>query len=128
MNIWNIFLRRKKIPGNRRRHPRVQDRNLVRYLPSGNTSSEYLANLINLSESGVQFISAFILRPGTALSMVINLGQEGHQIAASARVVWAKKIPHTEACRAGAEFTAISEEGRLLIRHFVERCLNAAAA
>ena len=127
-NVWNIFLRRKKVRVNRRRHPRARDCNLVRCLPSDHTPREYLANLVNLSESGLQLFSALILEPGMGLQILINLGQTGRQIPALARVVWAKKSQDSQACRAGAEFTILLEEDRLLIRHFVEACLRRAAA
>ena len=126
-HIWNIFFQKKEIQVHRRRHPRAKNYNLVRCLPSRNSEREHLANLINLSESGLQLLSAFILHPGTILTMVINLGQENRQIEASTRVVWAKKIRHTEACRAGLEFVRIEDEDRCVIRDFVERCLRGMA-
>ena len=78
-------------PVNQRNAPRLQSRNLVRFLRSDDMPQETMSNLLDLSATGLRFACNHKLSIGMILNLVINLPERKHQIPALGRVVWCRK-------------------------------------
>ncbi len=117
-----VSLKDRLLGKNRRAAPRTHSRNLVKHQPRDFSSSEFISNLVDLSETGVQFSFRFKMKTGTILNMVLNLAEEGRDMPILGRVVWVRPFEgRSSGYRVGVSFLDISEEDRESLRRIVRR-------
>lgn len=117
---FNFLSRKAVYQPSRRNAVRVKSFQLLKCLRSDDTPREILANLSNLSETGLQFFSAHSIKPGCLLKMVINFPEAERQIPVTGKVAWQTRIRGSEgAYRTGVAFVSMNFEDRELIRGFV---------
>lgn len=123
--MFNFFFfgKRKKIR-NQRKSPRKHTRNLI----SVELPHRHILNLVNISETGLQFSSPQKLKKDQTVSLTVNLAEVGAQIQVLARVAWSKRFAEAgpQVYRIGVSFVELSREAVLLIRHFVSPSAQAA--
>jgi Tfp pilus assembly protein PilZ len=71
---------------------------------------------LNLSESGLHFISKDPLESGAGLALELEAPQIGDKIHASGRVVWCRKSTEHEAHHVGVELGSISKSSRVRLK------------
>ncbi len=105
---------------NRRIAPRARSRNLVKHQLEGNP--EFLSNLVDLSETGLQFSFRYKMKVGTVLTMTLNLAEDNENIPVLGRVVWVKPFEgRSSGFRVGVTFLDISFHGQEAIRRIIRR-------
>lgn len=104
----------------RRHHRYAYDGSLV-YRRLGPDST---GRIRNLSEGGLMVELPEGLVPGTALDLVLTLGD--HPIRAEAEVVWAQELPTTPAgsYRHGVKFTRFELQDRLTWAVFIAKAFG----
>ncbi|MDD5218489.1 MAG: PilZ domain-containing protein [Candidatus Omnitrophica bacterium] len=103
----------------RRQHARVKTCNLVKEVNHA-PSHDRIANLIDLSEGGFQFVSSAWIPSRKIFTAVINLAEKNKQIPVIVKVVWSRMVRRqTVVCRAGVSFLKIADDDRQVIRDYV---------
>jgi len=90
-------------------------------VPLMDERKETLSNsrTIDISRTGVGFISARFLPINSKLMVELALSREEHPVLVQGRVKWIEKIPHTPNFRIGMNFSDISSETQSRIeQHF----------
>ncbi len=74
---------------------------------------------IDISRTGVGFISARFIPINSKLMVELALSREEHPVLVQGRVKWVEKIPHTPSFRIGMNFSDISVDAQSRIeQHF----------
>jgi hypothetical protein len=76
-----------------------------------------MANLLDLSESGLQFASRHPMRRNKTITLEINLAELNRQVQVMGRIVWSKVAG--DIYRVGVAFTEVSEESSEILHHYV---------
>ncbi len=104
----------------KRQEPRVKTSNVMKVTSINGTPKEHLSNLIDISESGIQFLSRDPLEAGHLLEIVMNIPQKKVEIPVMAKVSWVKPGERKSlGYRVGAVFTQVNPMDKTLIRDFV---------
>ena len=118
---FQVFSGKPAYQPSRRVAPRVQSLNLLKCLRSDDMPLEMIANFVNLSETGLQFMSPRVIKPGSLLKMVINLGEQDRQMTVTGRTAWQGRIRGSkDVYRTGVVFLSMADEDRQAIRWFVK--------
>lgn len=93
----------------------MSNRNLVAI----DFSERKVFNLIDISETGLQFSSAKDFTKKEILILTINLAEADTQIQAVSRVAWSREIIYkkTKTYRIGVSFIELSQQARQVIRN-----------
>jgi len=112
----------------RRKNKRYGVKNsTVRYLRAGalsflaNYSDRYL--LLNISESGLHFITRDQLPVGGALKIQLEFPTLDNPIKVKGKVIWDVKSKEHNAYRTGVKITSISDKGKRFLRHVLDNTL-----
>ncbi len=109
---------------NRRNAPRAKSRNLMKCLRSDDTPKEFVANLCNLSETGLQFFSGYKIQPGSLLKIALNLAEKEKVISVVGKAAWLTRMRgQQDVYRVGVAFLSLAEEDREHLRSFVKTVL-----
>jgi Tfp pilus assembly protein PilZ len=104
-----------------RKHPRLRAFNLIKFTLSDGTQYESLSNVVNLSESGLQFTCYEALHPDQMIRMLISIPHANKEVPVKGKLVWVRKDKARRGVFvAGVQFQDISDENRQLIREMVE--------
>lgn len=104
-----------------RKHPRLRVFNLIKFTLSDGTHYETISNIVNLSETGLQFTLYEELPPGQTLKMLISVPHANKEIPIKAKLVWCRKDKNRRGVFvAGVKFDAISDEHQGLLREMVQ--------
>lgn len=119
----SIF-KRKKEANNRRKHIRVNNRNLVAI----DHPERKVFNLIDISETGLQFSSSQPFESKEVLNLTVNLAEADIQFRALSRVAWTREIIYkkTKVYRVGLTFIELSQQARQIIRQLSHPIAKAA--
>jgi hypothetical protein len=109
----------------KRSHQRTGCRFLVRYFGEGLQHGHKLTNLMDVSESGVQFSSKHKFKKKSVLQLTINFPEMRRDINVMARVVWTRglvsKHHSNSGHRIGATFINILPEDRQVLSRYVNK-------
>lgn len=86
-----------------------------------NFSPRYL--ILNMSESGLHFITKNELKEGAVLALRIQAPPLEEPIGARARVIWCRKSSEHNAFRVGMQFTALSADERLRLKGVLDNAI-----
>ena len=102
----------------RRISPRIKSYNLLKYSYQSGAQNEWISNLKDISEGGVQFNSRGMLQKDAVLKLLINVAEANRQIEVMAKTVWTQceKARGTIIHHVGATFLNINERDRMMIR------------
>lgn len=102
----------------RRSYKRIRSYNLVKYALKSGFENNWISNLKDISEGGVQFNARNTVDQNSILKISINLGEFNHQVDALAKAVWVKseRVRGALVHHVGACFLDIRESDRLMIR------------
>jgi hypothetical protein len=110
----------KRYTVEKRNEPRTKTSNLLKFKPQGEGSQERVSNLIDLSESGLQFYNRESMELDTVLHLVINIPEKKIEIPAVVKVIWARPAKHGRLGYCiGVSFLEIGERDKNLVREFV---------
>ena len=87
----------------------------------GSFSEKYL--VLNISESGLFFMSRKELVVGQKISVKFGINGEEQRLHAAAEVVWVKKSDEHNAHRLGLKFTSISRKNRKRLKTMLDGAL-----
>ena len=125
VGLFRWFSSQKTPFVDRRQYPRIRTANLIKILKLDSEEVSSLSNLVNISEGGIQMMSPRRIPAQAHFWAVLNLAEKDTQIPVEGRVVWSKKSEKGNASyRAGVEFTDLGDEGRTVIRKYVEDTLS----
>lgn len=111
----------KKTSGTRK-HPRLKAFNLIKFSLSNGASYESLSNVVDISETGLQFTCYEELQPDQEIHMVIHIPHANEEAPVDGRLVWVKKLQTPRGVYvSGVHFHKISERHRELIREMIEK-------
>jgi hypothetical protein len=116
--LFSFLFRKSRQPDYDRRHkPRQKTRNLI----SIDAPHTMVLNLVNISESGLQFSSPVKLKREHILTLNINLAEQCAKIQALGQVVWIKRFSKTDSrmYRVGIHFMGLNKEDSAAIRRFI---------
>ena len=117
----NVFSRKPVYQPSRRNAVRVKSHQLLKCLRSDDMPHEILANLVNLSETGLQFFSSYVIKRGSLLKMVIHFPEAERQISLMGKAAWQGRIHGVPGVyRTGVSFISMDFEDREWLRHFVQ--------
>ncbi len=97
----------------RRHHTRKKTHNLL----SLDAQKSELLNLINISETGIQFHSREKIKKNKILRLVINLAEINSEISVIGRVVWCKRSP--KLYRVGIHFLELNPSLTSVLRQYL---------
>jgi len=112
--------KKKKDLGDRA-HPRLKAFNLIKFTLSDGTHYESISNIINISETGLQFTTYEQLAPGQPLRMLISIPHANKEVPIKANLVWIRKDKVRKGIfLAGVRFEKIEDSHRELIREMIQ--------
>ena len=115
-------LKDKLLGRNRRHAARTRSRNLVKHKLAEPSNPEFLSNLVDLSESGLQFSFRYKMKIGTVMNMTLNLAEDNENIPVLGKVAWVKPFDgRSSGFRVGVTFLDISFQGQETIRRVIRR-------
>ncbi len=119
------FLKPKSVyKPNRRNAPRANARNLMKCLRGDDVPKEFVANLTNLSETGIQFTSGYLIQKGALLKIMLNVPEKHRVISALGKCAWVAKVRgHQGVYRIGAAFITLAAEDRESLRELVKEII-----
>lgn len=79
--------------------------------------------LLNVSECGCHFITKDPLEPGAKLSIEIEAPKLPKTIAATGRVIWARRSEDVKAFRVGVEFTNMPQRSKVLLKGLLDNAI-----
>ncbi|HTL47288.1 MAG TPA: PilZ domain-containing protein [Verrucomicrobiae bacterium] len=104
-----------------RKHPRLKAFNLIKFTLSDGTQYESLSNVVNISESGLQFTCYEHLLPDQMIRMLISIPHANKEVPVKGKLVWVRKDKMRRGVYlAGVQYLDISDENRELIREMVQ--------
>jgi hypothetical protein len=93
-------------------------------IPHSLFSGESPAYLIlNMSETGIHFITKESLQVGTVLRLNRGAPNLDNRISTKARVIWVRKSEEHDAYRVGVEFTKISRKSKSLLKNVIDNAI-----
>ncbi|MCB9800488.1 MAG: PilZ domain-containing protein [Candidatus Omnitrophica bacterium] len=125
--------RSKRIPSSqdRRRYPRLETHNLMRVLNVNSQPAQDVMNLVDISESGFQFLNTRRYPASTVLRVIVNVRQIDQQIPMKVKLVWSHPIrlkvvwnqalanSNGSGSHAGASILEMSQEDRRLLKEYI---------
>ena len=106
---------------NRRNAPRAKSRNLMKCLRTDDVPAEFVANLCDLSETGMQFFCGYPIEPKSVLKVMLNLPEKNKVISVLGKAMWLRRVRgHEGVFRIGVLFLTMDSEDRALLRSFVK--------
>ena len=112
------FIAPKSMRLNRRQSARLSVRDLIKYSALGE-NPENLCNLLDLSETGLRFVSKIPLKANTLFSITMNLAEKGRQIPLTGRIMWCRKMKN-ELWYAGVLFEEMNREDHAFLQAFIK--------
>lgn len=105
-----------------REHPRLKSYSLIKFNLEDGTPFQSISNIVNISESGLQFTCYEKLEINRQIHMLVHIPHTDKEIPIEARLVWSRKSRTQRGVYVmGVEFKKISDTGRELIRGMVDR-------
>jgi c-di-GMP-binding flagellar brake protein YcgR len=81
-------------------------------------SQKYL--VLNLSETGLEFITKEQVHEGRKLTVLVSAPPVRGTVHARGRVIWIRKSQEQDAFRVGLEFTSISDRSRAYLKALLD--------
>ena len=98
---------------------RIAGRRRTRNLAVVSEPYEQMVNLVDISETGVQFSSSKPYRRYKPVILKINLAEKDRQVLAMGQVVWSRSLKGNGSLyRVGVNFKPLSEEAEGLLRGY----------
>ena len=98
---------------------RAKSLDLVKTIPQGGGQGQ-LSNLINLSETGLQFFSKQKVEPDTILQIMVNLSEKKAELVVKGKVVWTRPSKTgVKGFYTGVCFVDVDDKTKSLIHEFV---------
>ncbi len=122
LRIFDLGRRKvkKRLLVQKRNEFRARTHNVMKVTSVNETRKEYVSNLIDISESGIQFLSHHKFEVGHKLEIVINFPQKKIEIPVFAKVMWIKPGQRKHwGYRVGAAFTDVNPRDKTLIGEFI---------
>lgn len=121
--IFDIFGLGKKdsAQSKSRRAPRAKAMNLIKISLGDGSSFQSISNIINISETGLQFTCYEKVQPDQEIKMLINVPDAHEDIQIHGRLVWVKSKPAARGVYvAGVQFKNIPEKTLQVVRMMVQ--------
>ena len=84
--------------------------------------SESVANLIDISETGLRFVSKQPLDTGVTVEMDLLFPRGGREIQLQGKVVWSGPLPgEAKQSSVSVSFTDVSEEDKDFLHRYIEK-------
>lgn len=105
-----------------REHPRLRSYSLIKFNLEDGTPFQSISNIVNISESGLQFTCYEKLEINRHIHMLIHVPFTDKEIPIEARLVWSRRSKTQRGVYVmGVKFEKISDKGREMIRGMVEK-------
>ena len=108
----------------RRKYTRIPEETQISYkvIPAGIKTSEFTTK--DISQGGIRFLVHQFIPQGRRLKIRLNLYKTSVAIEALVRLVWIRKMPHSEPYEIGVEFVDLPPKGAERIVNFIKEFLN----
>lgn len=120
--ILDIFGFGKKASGlpKNREAPRQKVMNLLKFSLADGTSYQSISNIIDISETGLQFTCYEPLKPDQEIKMIIHVPDAYEDISIQGRLVWVRNKPAARGVFvAGVQFKNIPDKTLQVIKMMV---------
>ena len=113
---------KKTITKSTRQHRRLKAFNLIKFTLSDGTQYESISNIVDISETGLQFTCYEELQPDQNIRMLIHIPHANEDIPLQAKLVWVRRMQYPKGVYvAGVQFLTVSDHHRDLIREMIEK-------
>lgn len=105
----------------KREAPRKRAMNLIKFSLADGTSYQSISNIVNISETGLQFTCYEPLQADQQIKMIINVPDAHEDISIQGRLVWIRNKPAAKGVFvAGVQFKNIPEKSLQVIKMMVK--------
>ncbi|MBU3760127.1 MAG: PilZ domain-containing protein [Candidatus Omnitrophica bacterium] len=119
LEIFGLSKKKSHRPS-QRLAPRARAMNLIKISLSDGSSFQSISNIVNISETGLQFTCYERVQPDQDIRMLINVPEAHEDIGIEGRLVWIKSKPAAKGVYvAGVQFKNIPDKTLQVVRKMV---------